>query len=77
MEELVAEMSAAFLRATLDIENLAGEQQSASCLASWLKVLKADRTAIFTASKLAAAASDYLLSFCPVEQPEELEEVPF
>jgi len=77
MEELVAEMSAANLCSTLGIENTAVEQQSASYLADWLKILKADRTAIFTASRMAAAASDYLLSFLPATQPEELEEVPF
>jgi len=76
-EELVAEMSASFLCATLEIENTAAEQQSASYLAGWLRVLKADRTAIFTASRMAAAASDYLLSFVPAEQPEETETVPF
>jgi len=77
MEELVAEMSASFLCASLGIENTAAESQSASYLAGWLHVLQADRTAIFTASRLAAASSDYLLSFCPVEEPQEADAIPF
>ncbi len=77
VEELISEMTAANLCSTLGIENTAVEQQSASYLADWLKILKADRTAIFTASRMAAAASDYILSFCPAEQPEETETVPF
>jgi antirestriction protein ArdC len=77
VEELISEQSAANLCATLGIENTAVEQQAASYLSDWLRILKADRTAIFTASRMAAAASDYLLSFCSVEEAEELEEVPF
>jgi antirestriction protein ArdC len=77
MEELVAEMAASFVCASLGIENTAAEQQSASYLAGWLKVLKGDRTAIFTASKLAAAASDYLLSFSGSEHVVVADEIPF
>lgn len=74
MEELVAEMSSAFLCSTLGVENSAAEKQSASYLANWLGVLKADSRAIFTASTAAAAAADYVLSFSQGVESEETEE---
>ena len=61
MEELVAELAAAYMTAALNIPNTAAEKQSASYLAHWLSVLRADRTAIFTASSQAAKASDFVL----------------
>ena len=78
IEELVAELGASYLTATLNIPNTAAEGQSASYLAHWLAVLKADKskTAIFTASSAAAAASSYVLG-CgrAVEEPTEEEAV--
>ena len=56
-EELVAEMAAAFLSAELGI---AGRLQHAEYIASWIKVLKGDKRAIFTAARLAQEAADYL-----------------
>jgi antirestriction protein ArdC len=56
-EELVAEMGAAFLCGRFGI---AGRLQHASYIASWIKVLKNDKRAIFTASSLAQKACDYL-----------------
>jgi antirestriction protein ArdC len=58
-EELVAELTAAFLccRCGLTQEPRADHAQY---LASWLRVLKNDKRAIFRASSLAAAAADYL-----------------
>ena len=48
MEELVAEIGAAFLCADLGITPETGEDHAAY-IASWLKVLKDDKRAIFTA----------------------------
>lgn len=61
-EELVAELGAAFLTATLGVPN-APIQDNAAYLDHWLEVLKSDSKAIFTASTAATAAADYILSF--------------
>lgn len=58
-EELVAELGAAFAMARLGIAAEPREDH-ASYLASWLKVLKSDKRAIFTAASKAQAACDYL-----------------
>lgn len=59
MEELIAELGAAFACGRIGI---APEPRidHAQYLASWLKVLKADSRAIFTAASKAQAACDYL-----------------
>jgi antirestriction protein ArdC len=59
MEELVAELGAAFLCADLHIT---GEPRAdhAQYLASWLAVLKADKKAIFTAASKASEAAAFL-----------------
>jgi len=71
MEELVAELGAAFTCAALD---LTPELRSdhASYLSHWLTVLKSDKRAIFTAAAHAQAAADFLKSRQPdaVEQSE-------
>jgi antirestriction protein ArdC len=73
-EELVAELGAAFSCARLGIETETREDH-ASYLASWLKVLRADKRAIFTAASKAQAACDYLFDladkadFRAVERP--------
>lgn len=59
MEELIAEMSAAFLCADLGVAH-DPRDNTASYLASWLKVLKHDKRAIITAAAKAQAAADYL-----------------
>lgn len=59
MEELVAEMGSAFVCARMGIE-MTGLQHS-EYIASWLKVLKADKRAIFTASSKAKEATEFLL----------------
>lgn len=56
-EELVAEMGAAFLCAELGVQ---ARLQHASYLASWTKVLKEDKRAIFTAASQASKAAQYL-----------------
>jgi antirestriction protein ArdC len=59
MEELVAQCSAAFLCADLEIL-LEPSADDAAYLSSWLKVLRSDRRAIFTAASKAQEAANYL-----------------
>jgi antirestriction protein ArdC len=59
MEELVAELGAAFLCAELGI-TVEPRPDQAQYLAHWLNDLKADKRAIFTAASKAAEASAYL-----------------
>lgn len=68
-EELVAELGAAFMCAILNIDAEPREDH-AQYIASWIKVLKNDRKAIFKAASLAQKAVDYLVSL-QVEQTEE------
>jgi antirestriction protein ArdC len=63
-EELVAELSAAFLCAELQITNTP-RLDHAQYIASWLDVLKGDSKAIFTASSLASRAVAYLNDLQP------------
>lgn len=56
-EELIAELTAAFLCAE---HGVAGELRHAGYLASWLKVLRNDKRAIFTAASKAQQSADYL-----------------
>lgn len=58
-EELVAELGAAFLMASLGL-SAEPRDDHASYLASWLKVLKTDKRAIFTAASKAQAAVNFL-----------------
>lgn len=68
MEELVAELGAAFLSAMMGI-HLEPRSDHASYIANWLTVLKNDRRAIFSAAALAQKAVDYLHTLQPgVEQ---------
>ena len=59
VEELVAELGAAFLCADLGISDTPREDH-ADYLANWLAVLKADNRAIFTAAAAADKAAGYL-----------------
>ena len=59
MEELVAELGAAFLCADLGITNTP-RPDHAAYIANWLEVLKRDKRGIFTAARKATQASDYL-----------------
>ncbi|MCP5385180.1 MAG: peptidase, partial [Altererythrobacter sp.] len=61
MEELVAELGSAFLCGDLGLST-SPRPDHASYLASWLKVLKADNRAIFTAASAAAKAAEWLES---------------
>ena len=60
-EELVAELGAAFLCADLGITPEIRDDHAAY-LETWLKVLKEDKRAIFSAASHAQKAADYLHS---------------
>jgi antirestriction protein ArdC len=62
VEELVAEMGAAFIAGKLGLQS-DPRKDHAPYVASWLKVLKSDARAIFTAAGKAQAAADYLSGF--------------
>jgi len=71
-EELVAEMGSAFLCAFLGVK---GKLQHASYLAHWIKILKGDKYAIFTAARKAKEAIVYLDTQVGVESvPEETDD---
>lgn len=59
-EELIAELCAAFLCARLSLTSEPREDH-AQYIQSWLKVLKSDKRAIFTAASKAQQAADYLI----------------
>lgn len=62
VEELVAELGAAFVLADLGVCSVPRDDH-ASYLASWLQVLKSDKRAIFTAASAASKAAEFLGSF--------------
>jgi antirestriction protein ArdC len=59
IEELVAELGSAFLSADLDLVPEVREDHAAY-IASWIKVLKDDKRAIFSAASHAQRAADFL-----------------
>jgi antirestriction protein ArdC len=59
IEELVAELGAAFVCADLDL-SLEPREDHACYIANWLEVLKADNRAIFTAASHAERAATFL-----------------
>ena len=69
MEELVAELGAAFLAADLGIEPEV-QPNHASYIESWLKVLKGDKRAIFSAASMASKAVEFLHGLQPVAVSE-------
>jgi antirestriction protein ArdC len=62
MEELVAELTSAFVCAELGI-SVAPRPDHACYIANWLKVLKDDKRAVFSAAAKASEAAKYLASF--------------
>ena len=68
----VAELGSAFLSADL---NLAAEprEDHASYIQSWIKILKNDKRAIFSAASHAQRAADYLNSLQPAATAEPSE----
>ncbi|PIT00342.1 antirepressor [Bradyrhizobium nitroreducens] len=65
-EELIAELTAAFVCAALAIEPTV---RHADYLGSWLKVLREDSRAIFRAASKASKAADFLLAFAEAGEP--------
>jgi antirestriction protein ArdC len=57
MEELIAEIGSAFLCASCRLE---GRLQHVAYVANWVKVLKDDKRAVFTAAAKAQQAADYV-----------------
>jgi antirestriction protein ArdC len=70
-EELIAELSAAFLCANYQIN---GDLRHAGYIQSWLKVLKNDNKAIFKAAALAQKSADYIKAFSSEEAAQPVEE---
>jgi antirestriction protein ArdC len=60
VEELIAELTAAFTLAHLGLSTTPREDH-AQYIASWLRVLKADKRAIFTAASKAQQAADFMI----------------
>lgn len=68
MEELVAEIGSCFLSADLDLTPDV-RPDHAAYIDSWLKVLKQDKRAIFTAASHAQRAADFLHGLQPQPEP--------
>ncbi len=66
-EELVAELTSAFLCAHLGIE---GQLRHAGYIQNWITLLKSDDRAIFTAASKASQAADYLRAFSETIEEE-------
>src|ERR1700722_1740772 len=69
MEELVAELGAAFLSADLGLTPEPREDHAAY-IGHWLNVLKNDKRAIFTAPSYAQRAADFIAAFAAPAQQE-------
>ena len=69
MEELVAELGAAFLSADLGLTPEPREDHAAY-IGNWLNVLKNDKRAIFTAASHAQRAADFLSNLSPAAHQE-------
>lgn len=72
LEELCAELGAAFLCADLGL-TLEIRDDHAAYIGSWLKVLKSEKRAIFTAASHAQRAADYLHELQTTNQPRRNE----
>ena len=71
-EELIAEMTSAFLSAHCGIDNSTTEQ-SAAYLASWVKALKGDPKLVVTAASAAQRAANLILGAHPFEEEANAE----
>ena len=69
MEELIAELGAAFLCADLGI-SATPRQDHANYIAHWLNVLKNDKKAIFYAARQAILAAEFLKAFSKIVTEE-------
>jgi antirestriction protein ArdC len=70
MEEMVAELGAAFLCGDLGI-TAEPRPDHAEYIGHWLRILKADRKAIFTAASAANKAAEFLAGFAPSSSVRE------
>ncbi len=73
MEELVAELGAAFTMAEIGLPVQIREDH-APYIASWLKVLKQDSRALLTAAAKASDALEFLCAFHPASQADAAEQ---
>jgi antirestriction protein ArdC len=70
MEELIAELGAAFVCATLGIST-EPRLDHAAYIDGWLTALRHDKRAIFTAASRAQAAVDWMHEQQPKQEPAE------
>ena len=70
-EELVAEMTAAFVCGAAGLDNSSVLDNSAAYLASWIKVLKGDSRLVVSAASAAQKAADYILGNAAATAAEE------
>ena len=66
MEELVAELTSAFLCSEFGVQ---GRLQHAEYIANWLKVLKGDKYAIFTAAREGRKAAEFIKGLAAGRKP--------
>jgi len=71
-EELIAELSAAFLCAEYQID---GDLRHAGYIASWLRILKNDNKAVFKAAALAQKSADFIKALSTSEAAAVAEEL--
>lgn len=71
VEELVAELAAAYLLTELGVPQSDDLSNVTAYLGHWLKVLQRDHSAIFTAASAASKATDFILSFSRPKEEEE------
>jgi antirestriction protein ArdC len=69
MEEMVAELGAAFICGDLGI-TAEPRPDHAAYIDNWLRILKSDRKAIFTAASAANKAAEFLASHSKIERKE-------
>ncbi len=72
-EELIAELGSAFLAAEFGYDNSTTDNHAAY-IENWLKVLKSDKRAIFTAASKSQKAVDYLRTLALGDTPKVLAE---
>ena len=70
-EELVAELGGTFLSAELGVPNSEDLTNCQAYLASWIKELENDHSAIFKAAKQASVKPDFILAFSRKPEAEE------
>ncbi len=68
-EELIAELTAAYRCAAMGID---GDLRHAGYIDHWLKLLKSDKRAIFTAAAAAQKAAQYLADLADAEQAQQI-----